>query len=89
MKLEFEERFNIQQCNTTCPCDYIQIQNGFSDDTNENERICGVLVKKTSFYSIHSNLTVLFVSDNTPVGKPLYDGFNATYTHLNYTPPGK
>ena len=86
VKLEFEERFNIQQCNATCPCDYIQIRNGFSDDTSENERICSLLGSKT-FYSIHSNLTVLFVSDNS---KPrLYDGFNATYTHLNYTPPSK
>ena len=86
VKLNFDGRLNIQQCGgAACQCDYLQIQNGFSDHTNENERICGVPGRKT-FYSFQRSLKVLFVSNN---GSKKYDGFKATYTHLNHTPPSK
>jgi len=62
----------------------VQIQNGFSDYPNEHGRVCGTTGTKT-FYSTHSSLKVLFVSDNT--NSKLYDGFTATYTQLNHTPP--
>jgi len=40
-----------------------------------------------TIYSIHESLEVLFVSDDKQT--KLYDGFKATYTQLNYTPPSK
>ena len=70
----------------SCARDYLQIQNGFSDDGNQNDKICDSSGRKT-FYSTHSSLNVLFVSDDTR--SKLYDGFTATYTQLNYTPPSK
>ena len=84
--IKLDIRPNIQKCDTTCPCDYVQIQNGFSDYPNEHGRVCGTTGTKT-FYSTHSSLKVLFVSDNT--NSKLYDGFTATYTQLNHTPPSK
>ena len=86
LKLEIALRFNIQDCGVDCTCDYLQIKNGFSADPSENERMCGVSSSK-NFYSTHQNLEVLFVSDGTK--SKLYDGFKATYTQLNYTPPSK
>lgn len=81
VKLEIENSLNIQQCGgAACTCDYLQVQNGFSDDPNVNERICGVPGSKT-YYSTHESLKVLFVSDDG--GSKRYDGFSATYTQVN------
>ena len=80
-------RPNIQRCDSTCLCDYVQIQDGFSDyRPNEHGKVCGTTNTKT-FYSTHSSLEVLFVSDNT--SSKIFDGFEATYTQLNHTPPSK
>ena len=88
VKLELDIRLNIQQCGTgfACTCDYLRIQNGFSDDPSANERICGAPGRKT-FYSTHQNLEVLFVSDGT--NSKQFEGFKATYTQLSHTPPSK
>ena len=78
---------NIQECNrTTCPCDYLQIYDGFSGDPNDNKRMCGPHGSKI-FYSLQESLRVKFVSDDTRSKK--FDGFKATYTLLFNTPPSK
>ena len=77
---------NIQKCgNSNCTCDYLQVQNGFSDDATG--KICGVHLKSIAYYSLQESLTVLFVSDSTE--SKSYDGFEATYQQLNYSPPSK
>ena len=83
--IKLDISLNMQTCQS-CSCDYLQIENGFSDDMNQNERICDSSGTKT-VYSTHGRLKVLFVSDDTR--HKLYDGFTATYTQLNHTPPSK
>ncbi|XP_078355205.1 tolloid-like protein 2 [Oculina patagonica] len=87
VKLEIAITLNIQQCGPQpdCTCDYLQVQNGFSADHNGNEKICGAPSKTITYYSTHESLKVLFVSDDTQSKQ--YDGFEATYTQLNYSPP--
>ena len=81
VKLEIAITLNIQQCGSQqyeCSCDYLQVQNGFSDDPNGNEKICGAPGQTKIYYSTHETLKVLFVSDAS--GSKQYDGFKATYT---------
>ena len=85
VKLDINYRINIETC-PACQCDYLQIKNGFSDNPKANGKICGAPGAMT-IYSIHGSLEVLFVSDDKKT--KLYDGFKATYTQLNYTPPSK
>ena len=86
VKLEIDP-LNIQECNkTTCPCDYLQIHDAFSEDPNDNKRICGPQSSKI-FYSIHESLKVQFVSDGTKSKR--FEGFKATYTILRNPPAGK
>ena len=84
VKLEITN-YNIQQCGPDCTCDYLQVQNGFSDDATG--KICGVHMKSIAYYSLQESLTVLFVSDSTQ--SKSYDGFEATYQQLNHSPPSK
>ena len=85
VKLEITE-YNIQQCRPDCTCDYLQVQNGFSDDATG--KICSVSgMNPVTYYSLQESLTVLFVSDSTQ--SKSYDGFMATYKQLNYSPPSK
>ena len=87
VKFEFD-KMNIQQCSgSACTCDYLQIQDGFSENQNENERICDLTEGRKIFYSIHESLKVQFVSDDTM--SKLFEGFKATYTVLGYNPPSK
>lgn len=90
MKLEFV-KINIHDCNdrAACPCDYLQIHNGFSENRNGNERICGAPRGRIIFYSIRETLKVQFVSDGDDTWSKLFEGFEATYTVLRYTPPSK
>ncbi|KAL9973059.1 hypothetical protein ACROYT_G019468 [Oculina patagonica] len=87
VKLEIAITLNIQQCGLQpdCTCDYLQVQNGFSADHNGDDRICGAPGETKTYYSTHESLKVLFVSDVT--GSKQYDGFEATYTQLTYSPP--
>ena len=86
VRLEIDS-INIQECNrATCPCDYLQIHDGFSQDPNDNKRMCGPHGSKI-FYSIHESLRVQFVSDGTRSKR--FDGFKATYTLLFNRPPSK
>ncbi|KAJ7312816.1 Bone morphogenetic protein 1, partial [Desmophyllum pertusum] len=82
------EGIDIESCGASgeCTCDYLQVQNGFSVDPGASGRICGSPPKIT-YYSNLDRLTVMFVSGNSMPFK--YDGFQATYRQLNYTPPRK
>ena len=85
VKLEITD-YNIQECgNSNCTCDYLQVQNGFSDDATG--KICGVIPHTITYYSLQESLTVLFVSDSTQ--SKSYDGFKATYQQFNHSPPSK
>ena len=88
VKLEISFEFNIQEC-AECACNYLQVQNGFSADPNGSAKICGIPshYRNKIYYSTLESLKVLFVSDGT--SSNLYDGFTATYTLLNYSPPSK
>ncbi|XP_066014896.1 hemicentin-1-like [Pocillopora verrucosa] len=77
--------YNMERCGgAACSCDYMEIQNSFSDEALPG-KLCGtprnVPVK---FYSLHESLRVLFVSDDANMD---YEGFGATYKLLNYSPP--
>ena len=91
VKLEISHVLSIdQKCDSQrpkCSCDYLQVQNGFSADPNGNEKICDVLHQNKTYYSTLESLKVLFVSDGNH--SYLYEGFTATYTLLNYSPPSK
>ena len=82
----FFESINIQQCGAQgeCTCDYVEIQNGLTAAGASSGRICGVLVGDGTYYSIGESLTVLFVSDAS--ASKSFDGFRATFTHVNSTP---
>ena len=85
VQLEVKE-YHIQKCDrSNCTCDYLQVQNGFSDDATG--KICGVSLNTTTYYSFQESLTVQFVSDSTK--SKSYDGFEATYQQLNHSPPSK
>ena len=79
--------YNIQRCGgTACPCDYMEVQNSFSDQVPPG-KLCGTpRFIPVIFYSLHESLRVVFVSDDTSMD---FDGFEATYRLLNYSPPSK
>ena len=79
--------YNIQRCGgAACSCDYMEIQNSFSDVALPG-KLCGTPRSiPIKFYSLHESLRVLFVSDDANMD---YDGFGATYKLLNYSPPSK
>ena len=90
LKLEVTD-MNIESCGQdgSCTCDYLQIMDGYSDADGAASGIrCGV--KKSSqrliYYSTNERLRVRFFS-NLPAGRS-FQGFKATYTQLDYSPPG-
>ena len=87
VKLEIEDTLDIFQCLEICLCDYLEVQNGFSSDGALSGRTCGRPGRILTFYSILETLTVRFFSDGANEMQSV--GFKATYTHLNFTPPGK
>ena len=78
--------YNLQSC-LDCSCDYLEVQNGFSNDAAAG-KLCGTSrnVEKLTFYSLYESLRVVFVSDNV---NTYHNGFEATYKLLNYSPPSK
>ena len=78
---------NIQRCGgIACSCDYMEVQNSFSDQVPPG-KLCGTpRFIPVIFYSLHESLRVVFVSDDTSMD---FDGFEATYRLLNYSPPSK
>ena len=79
--------YNLQRCGGAgCLCDYMEVQNSFSDEALPG-KLCGTpRYIPVKFYSLHESLRVVFVSDDTNMD---YDGFGATYKLLNYSPPSK
>ena len=79
--------YNFERCNgTACSCDYMEVQNSFSDQAPPG-KLCGTPRKiPVKFYSLHESLRVVFVSNDKNMD---YDGFGATYKLLNYSPPSK
>ncbi|CAH3125199.1 unnamed protein product, partial [Pocillopora meandrina] len=77
--------YNLQRCDgAACSCDYMEVQNSFSDKALPG-KLCGTpRFPPVKFYSLHESLRVVFVSDDTNMD---YDGFGATYKLLNYSPP--
>ena len=75
------EDMQIQQCGSSCSCDYLEIQNGVSSDAALSVRRCGNSRFSAIFHSVLESLKVLFVSD----GGVRYPGFKATYTQVNFT----
>ena len=78
--------YNLQRCGAVCSCDYIEVQNSFSDEVLPG-KLCGTpWYIPVKFYSLHESLRVVFVSDGTNMS---YNGFEATYKLLDYSPPSK
>ena len=70
------EDMSIRECNASCTCDYLEIQNGLPSDAVSSRKRCGN--RNVAFYSINESLTVLFVANDNAT-------FNAAYTQVNYT----
>ena len=79
--------YNLQRCgDAACSCDYMEVQNSFSDEVPPG-KLCGTpRYIPVKFYSLHESLRVVFVSHDANMD---YDGFGATYKLLNYSPPSK
>ena len=78
--------YYMEPCDVAaCPCDYMEVENSFSNEALPG-KLCGTpRFIPVKFYSLHESLRVLFVSDHS-YG---YKGFGATYKLLNYSPPSK
>ena len=77
--------YNLERC-AACSCDYVEVQNSFSDKALPGE-LCGTpRSPPIKFYSLQESLRVVFVSDDANMD---YDGFGATYKLLNYSCPSK
>ena len=70
-----------------CIFDYLEIQNGYSSDGAASGRECGKPNKILTYYSTLDTLRLRFFSDGSNEMQSV--GFKATYTQLNFTPPGK
>ena len=79
--------YNLERCGgAACSCDYMEVQNSFSDQALPG-KLCGTpRFPPVKFYSLHESLRVLFGSDDANMD---YDGFGATYKLLNHSPPSK
>ena len=79
--------YNLQRCDgAACSCDYMEVQNSFSDIALP-EKLCGTpMFIPVKFYSLNESLRVVFMSDDANMD---YDGFGATYKLLDYSPPSK
>ena len=83
----------IHRCGAegACTCDYLEIRHGFLGSGLRPGAASGKLCVDGSFtpqtyYSTNERLSVRFFADRL-LSKQLR-GFTATYTHLNFTPPG-
>ena len=70
-----------------CVCDYLEIQNGYSSDGAASGKKCGTPNKILTYYSTLDTLKLRFFSDGANEMQTV--GFKATYTQLDFTPPGK
>ena len=72
----------IQECGSSCTCDYLQIQNGSSSDGISGRRRCRYKNRGIVYYSTKDVLRVTFVSDSRISSG--YRGFRATYIKVKY-----
>ena len=89
VKLDITD-MEIHRCGAegTCTCDYLEIRDGFLDsDGAASGKLCvdGSFTKQV-YYSTNERLRVKFFAN--PFLSKQQRGFTATYTMLNYTPPG-
>jgi len=88
IKLEISDTMDIFECGIErCVCDYLEIQNGYSSDGAASGKKCGTPIKVLTYYSTLDTLNLRFFSDGANEMQSV--GFKATYTQLNFTPPGK
>ena len=88
IKLEISDTMDIFECGFgRCVCDYLEIQNGYSSDGAASGKKCGKPNKVLTYYSTLDTLKLRFFSDGANDMQSV--GFKATYTQLNFTPPGK
>ena len=93
MKLDITD-MQIQRCGEegACACDYLEILDGFLGSSLSPGAASGKLCVDDRFtpplfyYSTNERLRVRFSSDR--ISSYQHRGFTATYTMLNYTPPG-
>ena len=79
--------YNLERCGgAACSCDYVEVQNSFSDQARPGKLCDTPRYIPVKFYSLHESLRVVFVSDDANMD---YDGFGATYKLLNYSCPSK
>ena len=93
VKLDITD-MEIHRCGEegACTCDYLEILDGFLGSGPEPGAASGKLCVDGSFtpqsyYSTNERLRVRFSSD--ALLEKQQRGFTATYTMLNYTPPGR
>jgi len=87
VKIEISETMDIFQSSVPCQFDYLEIQNGYSSDGAASGRKCGKTNKVLTYYSTLDTLKLNFFSDGANEMQSL--GFKATYSQLNFMPPGK
>ena len=88
IKLEIADTMDVFECGVErCVCDYLEIQNGYFSDGTASGKKCGEPNKVLTYYSILDTLKVRFFSDGTNEMQSV--GFKATYTQLNFMPPGE
>ena len=93
MKLDITD-MQIHRCGAegVCACDYLEIRDGFLGSSLSPGAASGKLCVDDRFtpplfyYSTNERLRVRFSSDF--ISSKQHRGFTATYTMLNYTPPG-
>ena len=92
MKLEIKD-MEIHRCGSegACVCDYLEIRHGFLGSGLTPGAASGKLCVDDSFtpqtyYSTHERLSVRFFADLLLSKRQR--GFTATFTQLNFTPPG-
>ena len=89
VKLDITD-MEIHRCGEegACTCDYLEIRDGFLGSGAASGKLCvdGSFTPQ-SYYSTNERLRVKFVADRRL--EKQQRGFTATYTMLNYTPPGR
>ena len=92
VKLEIKD-MEIHRCGSegACTCDYLEIRHGFLGSGLRPGAARGKLCVDDSFtpqtyYSTNERLSVRFFADLLLSKR--HRGFTATYTQLNFTPPG-
>lgn len=93
LKLEVTD-MAIERCGQggSCTCDYLEVLDGFSGTSgigrgNASGKTCvDSNFQRLIYYSTNERLRVRFATDLG--GSKNYKGFSATYTQLDYSPPG-